>query len=257
MINCTYVVNKKKLYIYCEIKDYCKQISKWLHIYTKSLSNNYDFYIKIYNKKTIFNINGNKKEILGTIKHTDLYPLFYNMIANIVLNNSNVLLHSVVLWYNGVGVLAIGDFESGKTTLCRKALNNDIKVLSADQSHVRYTNNKLKLIQGSSYMKIDKDHENQLMINNHEIEIKFIINIIGICDEGKIQFNLVNDKNYKIKKLFKSCTWHSDIPLFTKAMMLDIDRIKIYRFLNKIELPLYDVRGDSEKIIKKIKEELN
>lgn len=63
-------------------------------------------------------------------------------------------------------------------------------------------------------------------------------------------------KEYIIKKMFKFCTWHSDIPLFTDNIMLNIDRIKIYKWLSKINVPFYSVRGNSENIIKKIKEVL-
>ena len=48
MINCTYVINKRKLYVYCEVEGYCKQIEKWLSVYNVILSSKYDFYIKIY-----------------------------------------------------------------------------------------------------------------------------------------------------------------------------------------------------------------
>ena len=56
--------------------------------------------------------------------------------------------------------------------------------------------------------------------------------------------------------MFKFCTWHSDIPLFTKPIMLNIDRIKVYKWLSKVNIPFYNVRGDPENIIRKIKEVL-
>lgn len=256
MIDCIYVVDKKKLYIHCEIEEYCKRINNWMAEYRIVYSKNYDSYIKIYKDKTIWNINEIEKSINGRIQQTDLYPLVYNAIANLVLNNINILLHSSVLWYNNIGILVIGDFNSGKTTLCLKSIDNNIKVLSADQTLLYFKNNKLLLKQGSSYMKIDDNNEKRIMIKNSRIEIKYIVNIVGMCDGGKVLFKLIKDKNHVIKKLFKFCTWHSDIPLFTNSIVLDIDRIRIYELLNKINLPFYDVRGDSEQIIIKIKEEL-
>lgn len=256
MINCTYIINKKKLYVYCEVEGYCKQIEKWLSVYNVMLSSKYDFYIKIYKNKIIWNIDGVEKSINGAIKHTDLYPLFYNALANTILNEANILLHSAVLWYNNVGILVVGDFNSGKTTLCLKALKNNMEVVSADQTHLYYIKNKIMLKRGSQYMKIDTNNELILKSNNSEIEIKLIINIVGICDEGKLSFDLVNNKDHIIKKMFKFCTWHSDIPLFTKPIMLNIDRIKVYKWLSKVNIPFYNVRGDSENIIRKIKEVL-
>lgn len=105
-------------------------------------------------------------------------------------------------------------------------------------------------------MKINQNSEQMLNKNNYEIEIKFILNIVGLCDNGDLTFDLVENKNHIIKSLFKFCTWHSDIPLFTDQVMLNIDRFKIYKILNKINLPFYNVRGDTKSVVKKIKEVL-
>ena len=256
MIDFVYNIGQKNIYIYCEIEEYCRQIEKWLSAYDIISSNQYESYIKIYKNKVVWNINGIEKFIDDKIKHTDLYPLFYNLIANAVLDDANILLHSAVLCYNNVGILVVGDFDSGKTTLCLKAKKSNIEVVSADQTHLYYIKNKIMLKRGSQYMKIDTNNELILKSNNSEIEIKLIINIVGICDEGKLSFDLVNNKDHIIKKMFKFCTWHSDIPLFTKPIMLNIDRIKVYKWLSKVNIPFYNVRGDPENIIRKIKEVL-
>lgn len=148
----------------------------------------------------------------------------------------------------------VGDFNSGKTTLCLNALKNKMKVVSADQTNLHYKKNRLFVRKGSVYMKINQNSEQMLSKDNYEIEIKFILNIVGLCDNGALTFDLVENKNHIIKSLFKFCTWHSDIPLFTKPVMLNIDRFKIYKLLNKIDLPFYNVRGDSKSVVKKIKE---
>lgn len=49
-------------------------------------------------------------------------------------------------------------------------------------------------------------------------------------------------------------TWHSDVPLFTDNSILDIDRIKIKKWLTSVSIPLYNIRGDSSEIIKYVKE---
>ena len=254
MIKSTYNINKMNLYVHCEIEEYCELIEKWLSIYNTTSSKKYDSYIKIYKNKTIWGVGNIERCINGIINHTDLYPLFYNVIANLILNNSNILLHSAVLCYNNVGVLVVGDFNSGKTTLCLNALKNKMKVVSADQTNLHYKKNRLFVRKGSVYMKINQNSEQMLSKDNYEIEIKFILNIVGLCDNGALTFDLVENKNHIIKSLFKFCTWHSDIPLFTKPVMLNIDRFKIYKLLNKIDLPFYNVRGDSKSVVKKIKE---
>lgn len=112
------------------------------------------------------------------------------------------------------------------------------------------------LSRGSLYMRIGQDNEVFLSPVKSEIEIKLIVNLVGVCDNGKLYFDVVNNKEHIIKKMFKFCTWHSDIPLFTKTEMLNIDRTKIYKWLSRINIPFYNVRGDSKNIIIKIKEVL-
>lgn len=256
MIDFIYNIGKKNIYIYCEVEEYCCKIKKWLSAYDIISLNEYDSYIKIYKNKVVWNIDGIEKNIVQKIKHTDLYPLFYNLIANAVLDDDNIILHSAVLLYNNVGILVVGDFGSGKTTLCLKAIENNMEVVSADQTHLCYLKNKIMLKHGSLYMKINKNNEVILSPTESEIEIKLIINLVGVCDNGKLCFDIIDNKEHIIKKMFKFCTWHSDIPLFTEAKMLNIDRIKIYEWLSKINVQFYNVRGDSKNIIVKIKEVL-
>ena len=249
-------INNTKLYVYCEINNYCKRINNWLDIYEETKAKNYNLYIKIYKNKTLWNINGEEHKINGKLNHTDLYPLFYNVLANIINNSSNILLHSVVLCYNNIGILIVGEFNSGKTTLCLDALKNDMQILSSDQTYLQYKDNKIFLVKGSTYMKVDEDSDLYINTQKDYIEIKTILNLVGICDKGKIIFDLIKDNKYVIKTLFKYATWHSDIPLFTDKSLLNINRIDIYKWLSKINIPVYNIRGDSEKIIENIKEVL-
>lgn len=140
-----------------------------------------------------------------------------------ILDDNNIFLHSAVLCYNNKGILVIGDFNSGKTTLCLKAQEKNIKVVSSDKSHLYYFKDQMLLKRGSTYMKINENNEMVLDNDNCEIEIKLIINLIGACKSGKMSFYIIDNKDYIIKKMFKCCTWHSDIPLFTKNIMLSID----------------------------------
>lgn len=256
MISSVYMIFHKKIYVYCEIEEYCQQLRNWLSTYEELHSNEYDFYIKVYKNKAIWISNGIVKYIDGKIKHTDLYPLFYNVISNCILDNNNILLHSAVLCYNGIGILIVGDFNSGKTTLCLEAIKNNIEVISADQTHLQYKKNMLTLYRGSSYMKSQNNNEKFLNNNVTGIEIRLIINIEGVCEKGMLCFTKSTNEEHIIKKMFKYCTWHSDIPLFTNNMMLDINRVKVFKWLSRINVPFYSVRGDSNSIISKIKEEL-
>lgn len=87
-----------------------------------------------------------------------------------------------------------------------------------------------------------------------DVEIKIIINLIGLCDCGKLKFELIENSEHKIKTLFKYFTWHSDVPLFSNNSLLNIDRTKIKKWLTDINIPLYNVRGNISEVLNKIKE---
>lgn len=256
MIDKVYEIGNKKLYIYCENSQYCKKIDNWVRVYKcdNNVLNNYDAYIKIYKSKLVWKVNDNEVVIDGEIKHTDLYPIFYNTIANLLLDTCNILIHSVVLEYKNKCVLVLGDFGSGKTTISLEAMKNDISVLSTDQSTLYYENNNLYLVNGSTYMKIN-DRKNIFVKNiKRNKKIEYIINLIGISDNGKVSFDKIDNKEYFVKTMFKYITWHSDVPLFTSSFIPSIDRFKIKEIISKYDLVLYNVRGDKIKVIEMVKE---
>ena len=254
-MDCVYKIGNDYLYVYCEICEYVNDINNWMLPYS-IVNIDYDKYIKIYNDRTIYKFNDKEIVIGGKIVHTDLYPLFYNGISNIINSDLDMFCHSCVLCYNDVGILIYGDFSSGKTSLCLKSLDNGFRLLSTDQSHLRISNGVLKFINGSRYMRVRGDKDIVIDSFNDDIEIKFIINLMGVSDNGKVRFDVIKNKSHVIKTLFKYFTWHSDIPLFTDNSLLDIDRIMIKKWLGNIGCSLYNVRGDIKKIIKKIKGEL-
>ena len=253
MLKKVYLINNKKLLVLCEIKEYEDIIKKRLLLLEETTINNYDYSIEIYNDKTIIKLD-NITTINGKLLHTDIYPILFNTISNIVNDNNNILIHSVVLSHKNVGYLVVGDFGSSKTTLCIEALKNNFTIVSTDQTIISNSNNRINCKYGSRYMKIDKNNEKIVEHNNINIEIKYIINLMGCCDNGKTDIIKVHDKEIVIKTLFKYCTWHSNIPLFTDNHILNIDRIKIKNWLQKLKIPLYNVRGDLKQIIEEIKE---
>ena len=254
MLDEIYKIDKENLYVYCEIVEYSEIIYNWLKMYNLTSENNYKNYIKIYKEKTIYCINGVEKIVKGKIMHTDLYPLFYNIIANIINNKDNMLSHSAVLWYNNKGILVVGDFGSGKTSLCLEANKNGIMVLSTDQTYLTFQNKCLKMKYGSKFMKIRNGESIIIETEDVRPEIKIIINLIGLCDNGILKFDLIHDSSHKIKTLSKYFTWHSDIPLFSDDSILNIDRLEIKRWLTNINIPMYNVRGNILEIIRNMKE---
>lgn len=258
MLNKKYSIGKMVLNIYCEIEEYVDIIEKRMLMFNQTFynneTNNNASYIKIYSDKTVYKINGCEKIINGKIIHTDLYPLVNNVLSNIIIDDCHMLSHSSVICYNNVGVLVVGDFGHGKTKLCLEAEKHGITVLSTDQTLLKQKSGYLKIENASKYMRIRDKNDIIINVNNNDVKIKIILNLVGLCNRGITEIELVENNYHKIKTLFKYFTWHSDVPLFTDNSLLNIDRIKIKKWLTSIDIPLYNVRGDVKEIVKKIKE---
>lgn len=253
MFNKCYIIGNEIINVICTLTEFIDIIEKRMLMFDESKKiDSTNNYIRIYNDKTIYKIGKVEKAINGKLAHTDIYPLFNNILANIINNEEDMLLHSAVLCYNNIGFLVLGDFNHGKTTLCLEASKFNFKILSADQSIIQIKNNHIFLTNGSKYLRVRG--EDDLIINEAfgDIEIKYILNLIGLCEYGKATFELITD--YKIKTLFKYLTWHSDIPLFTDNSLLNVDRVLIKEWLGKINIPVYNVRGNNIEIINIMKE---
>ncbi len=254
MIDNTYKICNYNLHVYCNIDEYSKIISNWLNPFSIIKSKNSDAYIKIEKGLVAWKIGDKEYSLDKTLVHTDLYPLFYNVISNLVLNDNKLLMHSSVVSLNGNGVLILGDFNSGKTTLSLEANDSGFEILSTDQSIIKIINNDLYLIKGSTYIRNRDNKDTFISSKINKTKIKLIINLVGLSDNGDLVLNEVSDTNHIIKGMFKYCTWHSDIPLFSKDVLLDINRIKIKKMLSKIIIPFYNIRGDKVLIVDKLKE---
>ena len=255
MLDSVYSICNKNIYVFCNIDAYSKRLRNWLKPFTKVNRDKYDAFIKIDKKKAIWSINDNTYVINKCLDHTDLYPIFYNIVSNLLLQDNKLLIHSSVLSFNDFGILVLGDFNSGKTTLSLEALNKGFEILSSDQSILELKNNKLYFVSGSTFIR-NRDEENTYINESSEVEIKKIINLVGLSNNGDLVIDNLNDPNLVLKNMFKHLTWHCDIPLFSKDILLDIDRIKIKKILSKFIISFYNIRGDKVKVVEKIKEML-
>ena len=253
MIDGVYSICKRYIYVFCNIDAYSERLRNWLKPFAKVNSDMYDAFIKIEKNKTTWSINDKTYVINKCLDHTDLYPLFYNIVANLLLQDNKLLIHSSVLSLNDFGILVLGDFNSGKTTLSLEAKNKGFKILSSDQSFLEFKKNKLYLVSGSTFVR-NRDDDNIFINESSEAEIIMIINLVGLSNNGDLVIDSVNESNYIIKNIFKHLTWHSDIPLFSDDIILDIDKIKIKKILSKFKIPFYNIRGDKVKVVEKIKE---
>lgn len=187
-----------------------------------------------YNSVNV-NINSVVYKIDKKLEKTDLFPLLNNIIANIINDENNTYIHSSIISKEGQGILLIGDFVQGKTTLGLTAEKYGFDINSADQSWLTIINKKLIMNKGSRYLKFENNEKSlSKEKTNQPVKIKKIILLYGLCENGTVEETFMRNEQHIMKKLFPFINWHSNIPLFTDNQMLYIDNIHIKNFLEKL-----------------------
>lgn len=204
---------------------------------------------KIIIKKNLIEINVLDYNLLLNlnINETDIYPIINNILAYLINDKNNLYIHSVLISKNNKGILILGDFGSGKTTLANESIKKGFEINSADQTWIR--NN--KLILGSMY---NKTKDEVTYLNKEQVKKDIIIKkIIIINGNGRnLSIKKINNDNYYIKNIFKYCNWHYNMPLLTKYIKLKDTGEKIIEFLNNTRIDTFFVHGKEEEIVEAI-----
>ena len=183
------------------------------------------------------------------IKTTDIYPILNNLIAYIINDENNLYLHSVVISKHNKGILILGDFKIGKSTLAIEAKKQGYEVNSADQTWI----NTKEMILGSSYNK-DKNGISFLDKEsiNRKVKLEKIIILKGISTNGELNIQKIDNKDYFLKNIFRYANWHYDMPLLTNYIKLKDTGEYILKFLKKLNIDAYFVCGDEKRIMEAI-----
>ena len=78
-----------------------------------------DNYLKFNINDVQIKINGQEKILNSKIIKTDIYTIINNVISYIINDENNIYMHSVVVSNSKQGILIIGNFGQGKTTLAK------------------------------------------------------------------------------------------------------------------------------------------
>ena len=252
-----YKINNNDLLIDNAILEYddiiLKRLLSFDEIDDKSI---YDNYIKINERFTEIKIKNKKITINQKLIKTDIYTILNNVISNLINDSLNIFLHSSVISYNNKGILILGDFDSGKTTLCIDSQELGFEINSADQTWLKKKNNELFLELGSKYMVFNKK---ETILNDNiyrKIKIDKILILKGICDKGTVNIKKLDNNIHKYKNISKYATWSAREMLVSDNVLLNLDFVKIKEFLSNINTDVFYVRGDSREVIKVLKEEL-
>lgn len=250
-------INNKNLLINNSILEYDNIILKRLLSFEEiDDKSNCDNYIIINERFTEIVIGSNTITINKKLIKTDIYTILNNVISNLINDSLNIFLHSSVISYKNKGILILGDFDSGKTTLCIDSQELGFEINSADQTWLKKKDNELFLELGSKYMVFN---QKEIILNdnvNSKVKIEKILILKGICDNGIVNIKKIENNIHKYKNIFKYATWNAREMLVSDNVLLILDFVKIKEFLSNVNTDVYNVRGDSKEVIKVLKEEL-
>ena len=197
---------------YLEVINYCNEYDEYIfkrfsqfEIVTNKEINNY---LRFNETSVEININGDYKILKNRIVKTDIYPIINNVIAYIINDKSNMFVHSLVVSKGNNGILIIGEFGQGKSTFAKEFVNNGYEINSTDQTWLKFKENDLYQELGSSF-DIENGKIKTLETKQYKKEIKInkIIRIVGLCNEGKTQIDINNNKYYIVKNIAPFCYW--------------------------------------------------
>ncbi len=249
---------KKRQYLEIDnrIKEYQSLIKNQIASFReiKSFIGKINYQLKIMPNQTRIKLKDKKYLINKKLIQTDLYPMIHAIISIIISDKNNAFIHSSVVSKNKKGILIVGTFGQGKTTLALEMEKKGFEINSADHAHLYLTKNKLFMKLGSAYLKYQ---EKSKFLDKEKIisfiEIKEIIMICGMCDKGKCKKDVITDKNYIVKYLFPSLNWWTNSPIITdpNVILFNPKHKEMFSFLMKlakIKKRVYMLRGDKRKI---------
>lgn len=208
----------------------------------------------------------NKNRILiktrnGNIKYNmslnirDLFNVFYLCIYQTFTQQDMAFIHSAVVSKNNQALLILGNFGSGKTTLANEFVDKGYKLISADQTLIKIENNNLLFCCGSSKNVFNKKLtylQNSQTLNS--IQITKIIQVVGLCNEGKPLQTKVNDEIIKLKRLWQYIIWPYVQPLINNTNKTKIIIPKSYysfvKSITNLPIDFVELRGDPNELTK-------
>lgn len=208
-------------------------------------------------EENCFIIKINSFEITKHVKigKRDLYQVFYAFISLTVNKlNQQILIHSSIVSKNNEGILIVGDYSSGKTTLANAFHENGYEINSADRSVCQIKNGQLFTIQGTkkiNYNNIITYISDELALKT--IKIKHVLFLEGISDNGELKKNSIVDKTRVKKRLFNSLIniFYAPFENFNDCMFDFVDNFyyNISKEISLLDIQFTVVRGDSNQII--------
>ncbi|TYS60559.1 hypothetical protein FZD47_20315 [Bacillus infantis] len=219
-----------------------------------------DVTISFFNKLIIINKNGENEYIHLDYTEKEIYPVIFSEIYKYLFNIGSIGIHSVLVSKSNRNHLIIGDFGQGKTTLATELEKNDFKILSCDQSEIKYLNKKVYALSGS---KLNKLSGTSTIIKDDiktPLEIDTIYKVKGLSYGGLPIFNKVTDNSNKVFNLWPAITWPWQNPIlsaYTDNMEWKNYRVNCIKACTTLSvISQIELRGDPSLIAKKISQKV-
>lgn len=212
-------------------------------------------YLKFNLNDVQINVNGNKKILKSRVVKTDIYTIINNVISLIINDENNIYMHSVVVSNSNHGILILGNFGQGKTTLANEFLKCGYKINSTDQTWLVRKSAQIYQVLGSRFYCENKEIKFLDKSNSKErVKIDKIIRIVGLCDNGDISIKEQDNLYHKIKQVSDYCNWTNITPIFTDDITLyDVGKYTKNFLLQMQDVQFFNIRGNKEEIVKKLK----
>lgn len=251
-----YKIKEDFLEVSNEIKELDEYIFGRFSQFEKIENANVKNYLKFRENSVEIMLNGYSKVLNNRVIKTDIYPIINNVIAYLINDNKNIFIHAIVVSKNSKGILIVGDFGQGKSTLATEFEKNGYQINSTDQTWLEEKNGLIYQKLGSNF---DIKNGKVEILNNKNfkknVKIIKIIRAVGICDNGDVSINEVTNQCYIVKNLSSFCNWNYTMPIFTDDKTLYNTTLCTKQFLSKVinsNIQMLDIRGDKKNIIKEL-----
>ena len=251
-----YEINGEYIEVINEINELDKYIFGRFSQFKEERKYKVDNFLKFKKDSVEIKLKNKYKVLHNQIIKTDLYTIINNVIAYLINDEKNIFIHGTIISKKGKGILIVGNFGEGKSTLAEEYKENGYEINSTDQSWIQIEDNNAYLKRGSRF---DIKDGNIFFINkkniNKKIRIEKVLRLVGVCDNGDVSYSENNNKYHNIKNLSYFCSWNYFLPIFTDDVELYDTNKNVKEFLKNflnLGIKVIDVRGDKRLILKEI-----
>ena len=210
-------------------------------------------FLHIYQNKIVCSIRNKCYKV--KFETSDIYVIIYAFIYSLINQHEYFGIHSVLVEKNNECVLLLGNFGAGKTTLSIELEKYGWKILSGDQTFIKFENNSIRFCFGTNVMALNG---NDILIHktgNSKKIVRHIIVIKGLAEGARSTINCFWKYEYAIRELWKYMLWPWNTLLIGQMknynFYLKPYSKKLECYLNteaNININTYTIRGDPSQI---------